>query len=90
MNSVRITFEVEAIGELDLILVTRDVADVRHRDDLWETEQRVGRMARPEHIDRSHAGPVRFQRRNKRAKLDERSAARVGEQRSGCTAVRAE
>ena len=50
---------VENVGELNLVFVARDIADMRGRDDIVHVQKRIGGVAQRlllEHVDRSIAG----------------------------------
>src|SRR3954470_8877847 len=75
---------VEDVGELHLVLLARDVAEVRAADHVIHLEQRMvaadhGLLV--VHIHRRLARPSRAQRILERAFLDQRRAARVDEDR---------
>src|SRR5438874_9123845 len=77
---------VEDVGELQLPLLARDVADVRRADCVLKRQQRV--LARAHRlvlvdVDRGHPGPACLQRCGQRARLDQPRPAGVDQQRGG-------
>src|SRR5262249_50490834 len=75
---------VENIRELQLVFLARDVTDVRRRHHLVELQQRESGVTHRlilEHVDRRVTGPAGAQRRRERARLYQRRAAGVDQDR---------
>src|SRR5262249_5126859 len=74
---------IEYLRELDFVLIASDVANMRRRNDLGQGQQRVVWVAHRfifEYIDRAHAWATGLERRDERARLNQRCAARIYEQ----------
>jgi hypothetical protein len=71
---------IEYVDELHLVFLSRDVADMRRRDDLGELQQRKIRIEHRlvfEHVDGGITGAAGAKRRHQRALLDQRGAAGI-------------
>src|ERR1700720_4433120 len=75
---------IEDVGELDLVFVARDIAEMRRAYDVRHPQERVAGVAHRlvlVDVDGGHAGASGAQRGDERARRDQAGPARVHQQR---------